>query len=330
MSKITIRDVAAKAGVSVSTVSRVINGNYPVSEKAKKKVKKAIKELDFTPNLLAKALSTDRTNTVSIIVPTIENAFFAEVIKGIGEVLDKHGYTFFLGISDGDYEKEQELMEKSRQRKVDGFIVIDGTVQNIENHYFEKFDNIVLINNDINAKCNVVCTSTSEIFEGAISKLVSDGFENIVFIKGENSYSYIVKEKIFDSFKFPATVKTSKITVKGGNDIQTVNETLVVMQNFLVKGNNYGVIACNDLMGVATVMAGVEKGIEIPKELSVIGIDNTIYSKIICPALTTIDHNMYQLGKIGANRLIELIASVEKIKQKIFINSNFIERNSTL
>ncbi len=330
MKNITIKDVAKRAGVSISTVSRVMNGNYPVSEASREKVNRAIKEMDFSPNLLAKALSSDKSNTISVIVPTIENAFFSEVIKGIRDVLDDSSYTFFLGISDSDPKKEIELLEKSEQRKVDGYILIDPSKENVKNKYFEKYPNIVLINSDNNINCNLVSSDTNTLFEELISKFINDGFKNIVFLTGENSHSYSSKEKIFTNFSFPDNVKTDIIRIKGGNDISTVTQTQNFMDDYLDKNTRCAILACNDLMAVGSILAAKKLGINIPRDLSIIGVDNSIYSKIITPMLSTIDHNSYHLGKTAANRLLEVINDKENIKQKIIINSSFIERNSTL
>ncbi len=330
MKKITIKDVAKRAGVSISTVSRVINGNYPVSKTSRDKVNKAVKEMNFSPNLLAKALSSDKSNTISVIVPTIENAFFSETIKGIRDVLDENSYTFFLGISDSDPKKELELLEKSEQRKVDGYILIDPSSENVNNKKFEKFSNIVLINSDKNINCDIVSSDTNTLFKDMIKKFVNEGFKNIIFLTGDNSYSYTSKEKIFSNFSFPEGVKTDIIRIKGGNDISTVEETEKVMDEYLKKNTKYAILSCNDLMAVGSILSANKIGIKIPDDLSIVGIDNSIYSKIIKPTLSTIDHNSYHLGKTASNRLLELIDNKELIKQKIIINSNFIERNSTL
>lgn len=330
MKNITIKDVAKRAGVSISTVSRVMNGNYPVSEASRDKVNKAIKEMDFTPNLLAKALSSDKSNTISVIVPTVENVFFSEVIKGIGDVLDAQSYTFFLGISDSDPKKELQLLEKSEQRKVDGYILIDPSTCNIKKRLFDKYSNIVLINGYENTNCDLVSSDSNRLFEEMIQKFITDDFERIIFMTGENSYSYTSKEEIFSNFPFPNHIKTDIIRIKGGNDISTVNQTEKIMNDYLKNKTKCAILACNDLMAVGSILAAKNLGINIPSDLSIVGIDNSIYSKLISPTLSSIDQSSYHLGRAAANRLIEVIDNKELIKQKIIINSKLIERNSTL
>ncbi len=128
----TINDVAKLAGVSITTVSRVVNGNYPVSEKTKKKVNMAIEELGFRPNLLARSLIQDKTQTIGVLTPSIENLFFSQVIKGIdGYVRDKD-YRSFLCDTEGDPESEKAMIDSLLNRSVDGIIVLDPRTVNVK------------------------------------------------------------------------------------------------------------------------------------------------------------------------------------------------------
>ena len=136
--KVTIADVAEKAGVSIATVSRVINGNYPVKETTREKVQKVIDHLQFEPNVLARGLISQRSDTIGIIVPSITNLFFPTVVKAIERKLRHQKYSIYLCDTDGKPEKEMFYVKSLASRQVDGIIVIDPTIDNMKNGYFEE------------------------------------------------------------------------------------------------------------------------------------------------------------------------------------------------
>ncbi|MDD3225787.1 MAG: LacI family DNA-binding transcriptional regulator, partial [Clostridium sp.] len=136
--KANIKDVAKEAGVSMSTVSRVINDNYPVKEETKKRVKKAIDKLDFSPNILARALIVQNTKTIGVIVPSINNVFFSTVTKGIEHNLSSKEYSIYLCDTDDNALEEIRYVKSLMSRQVDGIIVVDPKTENMKNGFYES------------------------------------------------------------------------------------------------------------------------------------------------------------------------------------------------
>ena len=200
----TIQDVAKLAGVSITTVSRVLNKNYPVKEETKTKVEKAIKELDFKPNLLARGLIHNKTHTIGILTPSIENLFFSEVIKGIDGYIKQKAYTTFLCNTEGKPENEKLMIENLRNRSVDGIILIDPRTKNIKEGYYENISKqipLVLINGySRGVHCNYVLNDGEVGTLEALKYLKELGHTNIAFLRGKHSYSYDIKENMYKLF----------------------------------------------------------------------------------------------------------------------------------
>jgi LacI family transcriptional regulator len=160
LKRATISDVAKLAGVSMTTVSRVLNKNYPVKEATRIKVEKAIGELEFKPNLLARGLIHNKTQTIGILTPSIENLFFSEVVKGIDSVMKERGYTTFLCNTEGDPKQEQRMIDNLKDRSVDGIITINPRTKNIKSGYYQTLSKqipVIIINGyNRGIQCNYV------------------------------------------------------------------------------------------------------------------------------------------------------------------------------
>lgn len=333
--KVTIVEVAKKANVSVATVSRVINGNYPVKEETREKVLSIIKELDYTPNAQARDLIKQTSTNIGIVVPSISNMFFPQVINGIEEYLNESKYSLFLCTTNGDKYKERDRVNELISRNVAGIIVIDPTLHNSKSEFFSNISKsmpIVFVNGYTNSS-DISSISNDEESGAriALDYLIEKGHKNILFIRGESSYSYDIKEKVY--IEVMKELKTFNrdyiINIGKGNSIETVNQTMEHCIRILEKNKNItAVFTCNDLMGIGVINACKKLNIKIPRDLSVIGYDNIELSEMVEPKLTTIDQNMYLLGKNAAILLTDKIEDNNKHSKKILLN-NFLVRRDT-
>ncbi len=340
----TINDVAKLAGVSITTVSRVINANYPVSQKTKKKVNTAIAELGFRPNLLARSLIRDRTQTIGILTPSIENLFFSEVIKGIDRYLKPKDYRTFLCDTEGKPEAERDMVDSLLNRSVDGFIIIDPRTENMQNGYFEGLTRrlpVVIINgHHEDVACHFVLNDDVTGTREALIHLKKRGLKRIGFMRGKSSHSYDIKEAIYREFCEREGYETPYIvSIDEGNAIETVALAKEGMQRYIETGDKEGhermdgILCCNDFMGVGVIHAARAQGLVVPSDLSVIGFDNTLVSQIADPPLTTVDHHMTELGTTAAQTIVELIGDGGKGRQeeplrKTYIATRLIIRES--
>ncbi len=322
--KATINDVADLADVSISTVSRVMNGNYPVKQETKERVLKAIEELDFTPNDLAVSMIKKKTNTIGVIVPSISNIFFSTLVKGITEVLDKNGYTTLLCTSQ---ENEVELVNKLKNRQVDGIIIADSNIKSKREFYIKinKSLPLIFINGYDKEFSNVSCDQHSGATE-AINYLLKNNHENILFVRGsEDSYSYNLKEEIYRNL-----VKTpSVLVVENGNKDDAIINTRNAIENYLNGSNRFtAVFACNDLMAIGVLEGLKENKLRVPNDIWVVGFDNIFLCDLVSPKLSSVDQNTFQLGKISGENILKL--TKKNVKIDISIESKLVIRESSI
>lgn len=312
--KTTIIDVARLSGFSISTVSRVLNGNYPVKESTKNKILETIDLLEFSPNILARGLIGGKTYTIGIIVPTIENLFFSELIRGIDDVLREKNYTAFICSTNEDDLAEKKYISNLADRKVDGIIGISPNTKVTGMDYEEVSKSIpVMIINGENRElhCNMVASDQHTGTLKALKYLIDEGHRNIAFLRGHDIYAYNLKEHLYRKIMQDNGLKVDEsfiIRIKAGNSLDTVDESQEMIRDILLEQKDItALFACNDLMAVGALNAALELGIKIPEDLRIIGFDNTLISSLTHPKLSSVDQNMKQIGTTTARKLMEII-----------------------
>lgn len=331
---VTINDVAKEAGVSISTVSRVLNNNYPVKEETRIRIEKAIEKLNYKPNIAARSLITRKTSVIGIIVPGITNLFFPTLVEIIEGFLTGSGYSISLCNTGGEALKEVELINQMMSRQVDGLILIDPTLENLDNGYFDEISRslpMILVNGfPGNYQCNFVSYDEEIGAREAFMYLLELGHRNIAFIRGNKSLSYDIKEKVYKNIVKSNGLNYEKVLHVGkGNSMDVVERTREQIEELLT-GNERptAFFACNDLMAVGVVNACNRMGISIPDEISVIGFDNTLLSGITHPKLSSVDLNIKKIGRRAALELINIIDSRNKSRIKYFLETSLIVRDS--
>lgn len=336
---ISIKDVAIEANVSISTVSRVLNNNYPVKAETRKRVEEAIKKLNFNPNILARSLVHQNTKTIGVIAPSINNLFFPTVIKGIEHILRTNEYSIYLCDTDEKADEEVKYIKSLLGRKVDGIISIDPNTENIKNGFYENISKdipLVCINGySKGINCNFVLNDEVSGAEQAITYLIDLGHKNIIFVRGEKSYSYDLKEDVYKKvLKENKLLKSKKIINIGeGNSNETVENTMNIIYKKLIANKSKSPIAfftCNDLIALGVMNACKKAGSDVPNDVSIIGFDNILISSLVEPKLTTVDQNMYSLGENAANMILDIIKTEDKKSRKIILNTKLIIRNSCI
>lgn len=332
--KITIVDVAKKANVSVATVSRVMNGNYPVKLETKERVLSAIKELNFIPNMQAREFTKQQSTIIGVVVPSINNMFFPEVVNGIDSELKSTDFSLVLSCTNNNKKEEMRCINDLLSRNVAGIIVVDPNTDNINSNFYKNISDkipIVFVNG-----CSVIPNISSVLndeflgSELALNHLLKNNHKDILFIRGENSYSYDIKEKVYvDFMKRNNNFNLEHIINIGeGNSKDTVENTTEIMLNILPLTKATSVFACNDLMAVGVLNACKKLNINVPKDLSLIGYDNIDLCEFVEPKLTTIDQNMFLLGTNASILLLEKIRNNNKHSKRVILNNTLVERNT--
>jgi LacI family transcriptional regulator len=331
---VTINDVAREAGVSITTVSRVLNNNYPVKKETRQKIEKAIEKLNYMPNAMARSLITKKTSMIGVIVPGITNLFFPTIVEAIEEITKKEGYNISLCNTGGEHREEKEMVKEMLSRQVDGLIVIDPRIENIQNCFYDEICQtipMVVVNGfPSGLRCNFVSYDEEVGTHEAFEYLSALGHKKIAFIRGHKSFSYDIKEKIYKDFLKVKNINYERVIDVGrGNSIEVVEHTQNELESVLQEENRpTAIFACNDLMAIGVINACSKIGLKVPQDISVIGFDNTVLAKISNPKLTSVDLNMKETGHRAALELLNVIENGNNGRRKIILDSKLVVRES--
>lgn len=330
----TITDVARMAGVSVATVSRFFaNNGYPVSKDAGIKITKAAKVLDYMPNIVGRMLKTSISKDIGVIIPTIKNPFYPDVLLGIEKTAGKRGYQILLCNSLRNIETEKKYMNSLYQKQVTGIIIssTDGSA----GHYremIEKGMHLLTLDEKIKGSCcrgiDFNYEKGGELIALHLKKL---GHKNIVFITSpltKQSRRDILAgiAKVIDIPDENIIPDESELEPESGIYEYEMGRRLCA-KLLSLENRPTAVIAVNDIAGAGVIRGLNEAGIRVPEDISVAGFDNIELASMIYPPLTTIDQPGFRTGEIAANMLIDMIEGREI--ENVTIEPKLIERAST-
>src|SRR5699024_5518343 len=297
--KVTIYDVAEKADVSIATVSKVINNTGRISETTRKKVKHAMEELDYQPNMIASALMGKQTKTIGLLIPDIVNPFFAELARSIEDRGNELGYNIVICNTDYESEKEEKYLSLLIQKRVDGFILASG---------FEKLDKvkelmkknipIVIVARDL-PMFSVNTVALDDFMGGyfAANHLIELGHTNIGIV-ARDLWSNRERLKGFNH-----SLKEHNLTLNKAfefiNEVDNIEAGRKMGKVYLSdkKHRPTAIFACNDLIAAGVIRVAKEHHLEVPKDLSIVGFDNTSIASIIESGLTTVAQPIKGMGK---------------------------------
>lgn len=316
----TIKDVAKLSQLGTSTVSRYFNKSGFVSVESEEKILKACKELNYTPNALARAFKTKKTYTTCLVLPTISNLFFPELAIAIEQTCIKRGYKVILCNTNEDAELEKLYLEMIQQSYVDGIIVATGE------RMYRKLDSdipIVFLDRvDFNTKNFSIVTS--DHFDGAIQAseyLIKTGCTKLLFIQPDKHYE-------------PATLRRSGFK-KVMKDHQmeckclTLEDVREIGLEQLVKEGYDGTFTWNDYAAAAFLDECRTRNIRVPEDMQVIGYDDIPIAQFLYPKLTTIAQPLDLLGKYAANILLDKIEGKVVEEIKIILENKLVIRQTT-
>ena len=330
---VTIKDVAELAGVSISTVSRVINNSKPVSSVVRRKVLEAIDELDYEPNQVARSLVTKKSNLIGIVLTDIGNHYIARMVRGMEEIGRMYNYDIILSSSFGDSKREIELLELLKGKQVEGIIFISeglnesalDTIKelNIPSVYLNKY-----------YKNNSLPSVSIDNFEGTYKMteyLQKLGHEKILYINNNNE-----DENSIEKIK----TKGYKKALKG----KGLEEFVLSVDGFKVEdgyniGNNImklvrekGITAvfCNhDEIAIGLINYCYDNNIKVPEDVSISGFGDTELASIYRPSLTTVREPYYDIGAVAIRRIIKEIDEDIVEEDNTYLPFHIMERKST-
>lgn len=328
----TIKDVARRAGVSPSTVSRTLKDNPSISKETKAKVRAAMDELGYVPNSAAQMLATGLTHSLGVVLPpltdreNISQPFYMEILTAINEEASCNSQVVSIatGATLEELVKQVELMH--RQKRADGFIILySETNDPVKDYLLEEKVPFVVVGAaavDNNDKVTYIDNDNKELGQEAVNYLRTKGHQKIGFVTddlfgqvGQERYQgYIEATKEFNLETYPELVFSSKV-------IDSLKENL--------KSNQLtALIVKDDLIALRFIQWLNNQGIRVPEDYAIISFNNSTFSEIMHPFLTTYDINIKELGKESVLRLLDLLKNPKTKAQKITIPFKLIERES--
>ncbi|RHW39003.1 LacI family transcriptional regulator [Neobacillus notoginsengisoli] len=322
----SIKDVAGRAGVSVATVSRVLNDKGYVSEESRKKVQQAIKDLNYKPNAVARSLFNKQSKTIGLMVPDIMNPFFPELARAVEDTLAELGYTVILCNSDEDTDKEQSYLEMMMQKYVDGLIVSSNTLSAERVKEFKM--PIVSMDREIAKGLPSIIVENKKGAKMAVSFLKEKGRKRIAHIRGPHSVGNAIDrcEGYREVVGGEPWFKESYIAY-GNYDMKTsINATIKLLK---LHPEIDGIFAANDISAIGAIKAVHKLGKKVPEDVAIVGFDGITLSEATTPELTTIAQPIYEMGEKAAKMLVEMIKQ-QQVEQTIYrLDVQLIERQST-
>ncbi|POT98443.1 MULTISPECIES: LacI family DNA-binding transcriptional regulator [Enterobacteriaceae] len=324
----SIQKIARLAGVSVATVSRVINHSGTVKPQNRERVLAAIEESNYQPNLLARQLRTARSNMILVLVSNIANPFCAEVVKGIEEEAEKNGYRILLCNTGSDMARSRSALTLLSGKIVDGIITMDA---------FSKLPELTtMIGQAPWVQCaeyadegSVSCVGINDIdaSQYVIQHLINRGRQRIALINHDLSYKYArLRERGYNSVLeenghgWRAVEYASELSFDAG---RAAMETLLRADE-----RPDAVFAVSDTLAAGALLAIAQAGLTMPDDIAVVGFDGTPLAEMVSPQLSTVAQPSLQIGRKAVALLLNKIDNPDTPAERVMMDWRFIERAS--
>lgn len=329
---VSLKDIAAKVGVSTAAVSYVLNGlekEKRVSPEVAEKVHAAAKSLNYKPNQIARSLRKGSTNTIGLIVADIANPFFGQMARLIEDECIKNGYNVIFGSSDEDCKKSQSLVETFLNRQVDGFIIVpaEGCKKQVESLIQQEVP-LVLIDRYLpDLETNYVVLNNYSAVYNSVEHLLNKGFKRIEMVAYKNSLIHMEErvEGYLQAMKNNGMEMEARITELPYHFDK--KEMSNILLDICKERKCEAVVFATNTLSLAGLYAVKNLGIKVPEELAIVGFDGNEAFDFFDPPLTFIQQPLMQLGHEAVRVLIEQMKGGKEL-QKLKLDSQLILRGS--
>lgn len=329
---VTIYDVAREAGVSMATVSRVVNKNQNVKHQTKLKVDEAIEKLGYRPNAVARGLASKKTTTVGVVIPDISNLNYAGVTRGIDDIADMYGgYNIILSNSDKSQERELSVIETLLMKQVDGVLFLGGVISEEHVLAFQKAKVPVVLCGTTDGKQQFPSVDIDHAAAAydAVQLLTKHNHTRIAMITcplqdPSTGYArFAGYKKALENANLPfdeSLVRTGKYTYDSG---------IEAMKYFLsLPERPTAVFAANDEMAVGAIHGIQDAGLNVPGDISVISVDNGKIASMVRPLLTSVGLPLYDIGAVSMRLLTKMMKNEKIESYNITLSHELMIRNS--
>lgn len=327
---ITMKEVAAEAGVSTATVSRVLAGVNGVGDEVRERVIGAVAKLDYHPNRIARGLRLGQRKVIGVIIPDLQNPFFTSVVHGIEGALYSAGYTLLLGNSDGQAEREQLQLGVLRGEGAAGLVFIAGnsTGANYEALRSWGIPVVAVDRRPGELEVDLVCSSNREGMRQALVHLLSLGYKDIALLNG------------------PAGINVAEERLGGYQDVLRsagipLQESFIIHSDFRQEGGYAAmarflsmakppraVVVANNLMTLGALQAIHERQVCIPDDLAIVGFDDMPWATSLRPPLTAVAQPAEELGRTAAELLLERLKDSKRTVRQVVLPTRLMVRAS--
>jgi len=333
---LTIYDISQKAGVSIATISRVLNGSPKVKESTRKRVMDIIDEYGYTPNSSARAMGLKSMQTIGILCADCSDIFLAKAVYYLEQNLQANGYESLLCCTGYNLDARRNYVNLILSKKVDGLILVGsnfiGNTEEENQYIIESSEKVpvMILNASFrhNNVYSILCDDMNSMYRATTSMLES-GISDILYLY--NSFSYSGKKKL-DGFRMAMQNQRANnyedLICHIPEECSSMDAIVAYIDDFAVSHTFHGIIASDDLLGVAAVKYASMHGISIPDDLSIIGYNNSILTECCNPTLTSIDNQL----EIQTRSLVKTLVGVlsgQEMPQKTVFSGALVKRNTT-
>ncbi|QAT38929.1 LacI family DNA-binding transcriptional regulator [Clostridium sp. JN-9] len=326
----SIKDVAREAGVSIATVSRVLNDVDVVNEETKKKVIEAINKLGYRPNIVARSLKTQRTKTIGIIIPDISIPVYPEIVRGAEDGANIYDYNIMLCNTDLDPEKEKEYLRVLKEKMVDGVLYMSNSLEQSVIQLIKELQlpTVLVETRDKEEEFPSVSIDNTGAALDAVQYLINKGNKSIGFIGSHedelnaSALRYLGYKKALGENNID--IDDSIVSFGGLKSIDGYTGANKIFDNKKVDA----LFCASDEIAMGAINALRDRRIKVPEEVDVMGFGNINSASVFYPKITTISQPMYDMGSFGMRMLIKLINKQPAETNNYVLDYELVERDS--
>ena len=327
---ITIYDVAREANVSMATVSRVVNGNPNVKPATRKKVLDVIDRLDYRPNAVARGLASKKTTTIGVIIPDVSNMFFSSLARGIDDIATMYKYNIILANSDGDSNKEVQVLNNLLAKQVDGIIFMGHRItEEVRGEFSRSKTPVVLAGSiDPDEQVGSVNIDYTKATEEAVSLLAKNGHEKIAFVSGALIDAINGQNRLTG---YKEGLKENNLEYNEGMIFEApyeFKEGLALVDRILNSGATAAYIT-DDELAIGVLDGLYDAGVKVPEDFEIITSNNTLLTDVTRPRLSSVTQPLYDIGAVATRLLTKLMIKEEIEQRTIVLPSSIMEKGST-
>jgi DNA-binding LacI/PurR family transcriptional regulator len=307
---ITIKDIARQAGVAHTTVSRALRGSSLISAETSERVRRIAAELGYQPSAAARSLKTNRSQVLGVIVSTIDDPFFSEILQGIDDLAQQSGYSLFIAASQRDLEHERHIVRTMREHRVDGVILCSTPFSAEQGKMLRSYEIPIVVINNQSAEDYPFSIYHDDLngSRQVMQHLTGLGHRRIAYL----GYSHSGRTNRKRLTGYQTEMQTAGLPIPDGyiQDAQASDPQngLAAAGRLLALAEPPSAIFCyNDMLAIGVLQGLLQAGLRVPQDCSLAGFDNISFSAFTCPPLTTFDQPKRSIGTQAARLVLDLL-----------------------